>query len=69
MTEAFERDIIDRMARVETSLDKLAERVGKLETVLSNYRNPSPTMSAFGGGVGALIMGGVAVVLKLTGVL
>lgn len=63
MSETFERDVIDRLARIETRLDSWESRLARLEDSNKNHsRN-----SFAGGSMGALIMAGVATVLKLLG--
>ena len=63
MSETFERDVIDRLALIETVVEGMDTRIKRLEEAGNGHR----LGSVAGGSVGAFIMAGVAVVLKLLG--
>ena len=62
MSEAFERDIIDRLARLETKLD------AHLEAEKATHNNGMKRLGAFGIGIGIGLGGSGTGLLKLLGV-
>lgn len=64
MSESFERDIIDRLARIETKMDNLESRLQSLEnTSHPNYR----LNNLAGGGIGAVLTAGLLALLRALG--